>query len=220
VLEIFTLSMRTRGLSLLLVISVGCAGLSMAGCSSDDAGASSGAPTPEPAAENPAPTPTGTGTSPIVTPPTPKPNVDDPGPAPPGCGTVTKDKDGFFTRTTAKSPYIGFVPKGYTGQPTTLVVGLHGCGDSAMNFATWGVNPGKTIATQKHIGISIGGRDGQCWDTKTDGDKVLAAIEEVAKEEKLNFVFDKIEDAALLLYAESKFDYTFKVLDRLKRGDK
>lgn len=50
--------------------------------------------------------------------------------------------------------------------------------------------------------------------------KVLVAIEEVAKEEKLNFVFDKVEDAALLLYAEAKFDYTFKVLDRLKRGAK
>lgn len=51
-------------------------------------------------------------------------------------------------------------------------------------------------------------------------DKVLKAIGEVAKEEKLNFVFDKIEDAALLLYAEEKFDYTFKVLDYLKRGSR
>jgi outer membrane protein len=50
--------------------------------------------------------------------------------------------------------------------------------------------------------------------------KVLKAIEDVAKEEKLNFVFDKIEDAALLLYAETKFDYTFKVLDYLKRGSR
>ncbi|MBE0643438.1 MAG: OmpH family outer membrane protein [Bacteroidetes bacterium] len=50
--------------------------------------------------------------------------------------------------------------------------------------------------------------------------KVLKAIEEMAKEEKLNFVFDKIEDAALLLYAEAKFDYTFKVLDFLKRGSR
>lgn len=50
--------------------------------------------------------------------------------------------------------------------------------------------------------------------------KVLEAIEVVAKEEKINFMFDKLEDAALLLYAEAKFDYTFKVLDRLKRGDK
>lgn len=50
--------------------------------------------------------------------------------------------------------------------------------------------------------------------------KVLKAIEEVAKEEKLNFVFDKIEDAAMLLYAEAKFDYTFKVLDFMKRGSR
>lgn len=51
-------------------------------------------------------------------------------------------------------------------------------------------------------------------------DKVLRAIETVAKEEKLQFVFDKLEDAALLLYAEEKFDYTFKVLDHLKRGSR
>ena len=51
-------------------------------------------------------------------------------------------------------------------------------------------------------------------------DKVLQAIQAVAKEEGLNFVFDKIEDATLLLYAEAKFDYTFKVLDMLKRGSK
>lgn len=49
-------------------------------------------------------------------------------------------------------------------------------------------------------------------------DKVLRAIREVAKEEGLNFVFDKIADASMLLYAEEKFDYTFKVLDNLKRG--
>lgn len=51
-------------------------------------------------------------------------------------------------------------------------------------------------------------------------DKVLQAIQDVAKAEGLNFVFDKIEDATLLLYAEAKFDYTFKVLDMLKRGSK
>lgn len=49
-------------------------------------------------------------------------------------------------------------------------------------------------------------------------EKVLKAIDEIAKEEKLHFVFDKIQDASIILYADSKFDYTFKVLDRLKRG--
>ena len=51
-------------------------------------------------------------------------------------------------------------------------------------------------------------------------DKVLKAIEEVAKEEKLNFVFDKVQDASILLYADTKFEYTYKVLDRMKRGSK
>ena len=79
---------------------------------------------------------------PATTPPQTKPPVDDPGPPPAGCGTITKDAAGFFTRTSAKSPYVGFVPKGYSGQPTTLVVGLHGCGDTAMNFATTGASAG------------------------------------------------------------------------------
>ena len=49
-------------------------------------------------------------------------------------------------------------------------------------------------------------------------DKVLRAIEDVAKKEKLNFIFDKIEEASLLLYADAKYDYTNLVLDYLKRG--
>ena len=40
---------------------------------------------------------------------------------------------------------------------------MHGCGDSAMNFATWAVNPYDSRQTQNHIGISIGGQDGNCW---------------------------------------------------------
>ena len=45
-------------------------------------------------------------------------------------------------------------------------------------------------------------------------DKVLKAIETVAKEEGYTFVFDK----ANLLYGDSRVDLTYKVLDRLKRG--
>ncbi len=48
--------------------------------------------------------------------------------------------------------------------------------------------------------------------------KVLKVITEIAREEKLNFMFDKLQDVSVLLYAEEKFDYTFKVLDKLKRG--
>ena len=48
--------------------------------------------------------------------------------------------------------------------------------------------------------------------------KIYAAIDKVAKEETMQFVFDKSGDI-LLLYADSAFDITFKVLDRLKRGN-
>jgi len=50
-------------------------------------------------------------------------------------------------------------------------------------------------------------------------DKIIDAIEEVAREEKLNFVFDKAGDV-ILLYADKQFDITFKVLDKLTRGSK
>ncbi len=49
-------------------------------------------------------------------------------------------------------------------------------------------------------------------------EKILLAIEAVAKEEGFSFVFDKANDI-LLLYADAKFDLTYKVLDRLKRGE-
>ena len=48
-------------------------------------------------------------------------------------------------------------------------------------------------------------------------DKILKTIEGVAKEEGVSFVFDKANDA-LLLFADAKFDLTYRVLDRLKRG--
>lgn len=47
--------------------------------------------------------------------------------------------------------------------------------------------------------------------------KIYEAIEAVAKDENLKFVFDKTGDA-FLLYGDSEFDMTFKVLDKLKRG--
>ena len=48
--------------------------------------------------------------------------------------------------------------------------------------------------------------------------KVQDAIAAVAKEEKMNFVFDKIN--AALLYSDDKADITYRVLDKLKRGSK
>jgi outer membrane protein len=51
-------------------------------------------------------------------------------------------------------------------------------------------------------------------------DKVKKVIEEIAREEKLTFVFDKTETIQVLLYGDSKYDYTFIVIDRLKRKGK
>lgn len=48
-------------------------------------------------------------------------------------------------------------------------------------------------------------------------ERVFDAIDKVAKEEGMNFVFDKAGDV-VLLYADTEYDITFKVLDKLKRG--
>jgi outer membrane protein len=50
-------------------------------------------------------------------------------------------------------------------------------------------------------------------------EKVFKAIEKVAKEQKLSFVLDKATDVPVL-YADPAYDYTFKVIDLLKRGNK
>lgn len=47
--------------------------------------------------------------------------------------------------------------------------------------------------------------------------KIYDAIGKVAKEEGMTFIFDKSGDI-ILLYADSAFDVTYKVLDKLKRG--
>jgi outer membrane protein len=47
--------------------------------------------------------------------------------------------------------------------------------------------------------------------------KVSEAINAVAKEEKLNLVLDKV--GGIVLYSEDKADITYKVLDRMKRGN-
>lgn len=48
-------------------------------------------------------------------------------------------------------------------------------------------------------------------------EKVRKAIEVIAKEEKMNLVLDK--GSASILYAEDKLDITYRVLDKLKRGE-
>jgi outer membrane protein len=49
--------------------------------------------------------------------------------------------------------------------------------------------------------------------------KIFNAIGEIAKEEKMQYVLDKAGEV-VVLYADEQLDVTFKVLDRLKRGNK
>ncbi len=116
-------------------------------------------------------------------PPTPTPPASDPGPKPTKACSITKDANGFFARTGSGATYVGYVPASYTGnEPLPLLVGMHGCGDNAMNFATWAVAPYDTRATQKYIGISLGGETGnnKCWSMGGDDAKVLAAIDDIS----------------------------------------
>jgi outer membrane protein len=48
--------------------------------------------------------------------------------------------------------------------------------------------------------------------------KVMKVIEQVAKDEKIQFMFDRNEQIIVLLYGEPKYDYTNLVIDKLKRG--
>ena len=48
--------------------------------------------------------------------------------------------------------------------------------------------------------------------------KVMKIIEQVAKQQKVQFMFDRNDQILVLLYGEAKYDYTFQVIDQLKRG--
>lgn len=48
--------------------------------------------------------------------------------------------------------------------------------------------------------------------------KVMKVISQVARDQKIQFMFDRNEQILVLLYGEAKYDYTNLVIDRLKRG--
>lgn len=49
-------------------------------------------------------------------------------------------------------------------------------------------------------------------------EKILKAIEKIAKAEKYSFVLDQNENVNIVLYADPKDDLTNRVIDHLKRG--
>jgi predicted esterase len=60
--------------------------------------------------------------------------------------------------------------------PISLLVGVHGCGDTALNYLSWAVVPFAVRDTQSYIGASVGGRDGACWNLATDAALVMNTI--------------------------------------------
>jgi len=96
--------------------------------------------------------------------------------------TVNPDASGFFTRTGPNSSVVVRLPPDYSvanPTPQRLLISLHGCGDTAQNFATWAVVPVALRASQDYIGAALGGRDGQCWNLSTDAQLVSAAIADI-----------------------------------------
>jgi len=104
--------------------------------------------------------------------------------APPDGGPTcafTKDSDGFFKLTSPKSDYWVRLPPGYEADPTprALLFGMHGCGDTARNFATWAIVPYALRTTHSYIGVSLGGRESACWTISTDVATAQAALAHV-----------------------------------------
>lgn len=99
---------------------------------------------------------------------------------------VTYDANGFFHLNSGQSAYVGYRPDTYNeSNPISLLVWMHGCGGNAEGDL-WSIAPPSTRQTQSYIAISIGGRDGKCWQVNTDTPKVLAAITDVARYFNIN----------------------------------
>lgn len=102
-------------------------------------------------------------------------------PSPPPYLSTTYDSNGFFHITTGACTYVGYKPDTYDStKPISLFVWGHGCGGQAEGDM-WSICPPSTRSTQSYIAISMGGRDGACWDVNADPAKVLAAIADVQR---------------------------------------
>ena len=100
--------------------------------------------------------------------------------------TVTYDQYGFFHLNSGQSDYVGYKPNTYNSStPISLFVWMHGCGGDSEGDM-WAICPPSTRQTQSYIAISIGGRDGGCWDVNADAPKVLAAITDIARYFNIN----------------------------------
>jgi predicted esterase len=93
---------------------------------------------------------------------------------------LTVSKGTVVTLNSSASPYSMYVPYSYDAThktPTKLLIWMHGCGGNAYGDA-WATSPG---GTQSWVSVSVGGRDGVCWDPNVDVPKVIAALDDVKR---------------------------------------
>lgn len=93
---------------------------------------------------------------------------------------LTVKKDDVVTLNSSAGPYALYVPSSYDAThktPTKLLLWMHGCGGEAYGDA-WETSPG---GAQSWITVSVGGRDGACWNPSTDVPLVLAALDDAKR---------------------------------------
>jgi hypothetical protein len=101
-------------------------------------------------------------------------------------GPVPVDGNGYFHLNSGQGPYVGYAPDTYNpAVQISLFVWMHGCGGVAEGDM-YAVAPFATRANQSYVAISIGGRDGACWNTNVDAPKVLAAIADISRYFNIN----------------------------------
>lgn len=93
--------------------------------------------------------------------------------------------DTVFSLDSPESNYWIYVPSSYDAThatPITLFVWMHGCGGQGEGDI-YTVSPTGDLS---YIAISLGGREGDCWDPNSDSTKVLAAIASVKTHFNIN----------------------------------
>ncbi|MBS2015471.1 MAG: hypothetical protein JST00_21460 [Deltaproteobacteria bacterium] len=89
-------------------------------------------------------------------------------------------KGSVVNLTYSGGSYALYVPTTYDAThktPAPVLLWMHGCGGNAYGDA-WVVSPG---GTQRWLSVSVGGRDGGCWNTSTDAALALGALDDIAK---------------------------------------
>lgn len=89
-------------------------------------------------------------------------------------------KGSVVSLTYSGGSYALYVPTTYDAThntPAPVLLWMHGCGGNAYGDA-WVVSPG---GTQRWLSVSVGGRDGGCWNVSNDTTLVLGALDDISK---------------------------------------